>query len=144
MKWCIGILIMLFIGMVARICYENTHFTITRYEITSKEFPKGFRSCKLVFLSDLHNSQFKKQDLFEAIKKEQPDVILIGGDMIVGKKETTMEPAFSLLYKLKELSIPLLENSKVTLQKGVNLFGLEIDRSYYKRFKRPKMEETYI
>ena len=180
MKWCIGILIMLFIGMVARICYENTHFTISRYEITSKEFPKGFRSCKLVFLSDLHNSQFKKQDLFEAIKKEQPDVILIGGDMIVGKKETTMEPAFSLLHKLKklnvpiyygmgnheyrlkiyqeqygdmftklqdklkELSIPLLENSKVTLQKGVNLFGLEIDRSYYKRFKRPKMEETYI
>ena len=39
------------------------------------------------FLSDLHNHVYGKQNnkLFEAIKTEQPDLILIGGDMLVAK-----------------------------------------------------------
>jgi len=41
----------------------------------------------MVFLTDLHNNQYGKDNkkLIEAVTKQKPDFILIGGDMLVGK-----------------------------------------------------------
>ena len=46
---------------------------------------------------------------------------------------------------LKELQVKLLVNERVELPEyGLCIFGSEIDRKYYKRFKTPKMDDTYM
>lgn len=57
--------------------------TFTKDNLHSRKRP----SEQNYFLSDMHNHVYGKQNnkLFEAIKAEQPDLILIGGDMLVAK-----------------------------------------------------------
>lgn len=63
------------------------------------------RDRKLVFLSDLHNHVYGEdnQKLVAAIKKECPDVILIGGDMLVGKEEEGFDDALAFVKQLPEI-----------------------------------------
>ena len=84
MEWVILILIVI-IGVSGRILYENCHIRKTVYELKSSKVKDNI---KIIFLSDLHNQSFGKnnQKLIEQIQKEKPDYILIGGDMLVGKR----------------------------------------------------------
>lgn len=46
---------------------------------------------------------------------------------------------------LKELGVKLLVNESISLQEyGITIFGSEIDRFYYKRFRVQHMEENYL
>lgn len=46
---------------------------------------------------------------------------------------------------LKELKVYLLENERVELpETGLCIYGSEIERNYYKRFKTAMMDETYM
>lgn len=60
---------------------------------------------KVIFLSDLHNHVYGKNNcrLLEAIKKECPDMILIGGDMLVGKKSAGYYKALEFVKALSEI-----------------------------------------
>lgn len=60
---------------------------------------------KVVFLSDLHNHVYGKNNcrLLEAIKSECPDMILIGGDMLVGKKNSSYYKALGFVKNLSEI-----------------------------------------
>ena len=51
---------------------------ISRYEIKDKKIDKNL---KIVFLSDLHNTNIIK-GVVEIINKEKPDFIVMGGDMV--------------------------------------------------------------
>lgn len=72
------------IGVLGRSFYENSHFIRKRYCFSHENID---HPVKLLFLSDLHNNTFGRENehLIRAIREEQPDVILIGGDLIVGK-----------------------------------------------------------
>lgn len=64
-----------------------SHYRIRTYEIKSRKIKN--REVRLHFLSDLHGLSFAigdsgKSELAEQIQKRSPDVILIGGDMIIG------------------------------------------------------------
>ncbi len=87
---------------LARASYELTHFKVERYHIANKKIPKAFSGVKILFLSDLHNTEYgkKNEKLLEAIQKENPDYIFIGGDMLVGKPDTSFLPAASFVKKL--------------------------------------------
>lgn len=90
------------VAALARAAYELTHFKIERYHIANAKIPEAFSGVKILFLSDLHNTEYgeKNERLLEAIQKEAPDYILIGGDMLVGKPDTSFLPAASLIKKL--------------------------------------------
>lgn len=80
---------------------ENQHLVVTRYQIRSKEIPFSFHGSKIAFLSDLHNNEFgkKNQRLKEALLKEKPDIVLVGGDMLVGKPgESCLVPLELMLW----------------------------------------------
>lgn len=83
---------------------ENQHLVITRYDVRSKELPKAFDGSKIAFLSDLHNNELgeKNQKLKEALLKEKPDMVLIGGDMLVGKPDMPYESPLELIFWIKE------------------------------------------
>lgn len=91
-------------AMLARVAYELTHFKIKRYDITSGKIPEAFHETKIIFLSDLHNTEYGRENerLLEVIKKEKPDYIFIGGDMLVAKAGVSFLPALSFVKRLAE------------------------------------------
>lgn len=106
----IGILIVLLVLLVAVVLFfrwgyrENQHLVLTRYQIKSKEIPFAFNGSKVAFLSDLHNNEFgeKNQRLKEALLAEKPDLVLIGGDMMVGKPGASYSVALELVLWIQE------------------------------------------
>ncbi len=87
-KWLVliaGILLVCIIEWIR----ELFTFRITHYQITSKKLNGLKKECKIVFLTDLHNNQYgtENKKLIEAVSKQNPDFIFIGGDMLVGKRD---------------------------------------------------------
>lgn len=95
--------LVLFIILLIRMNYENKLLEITRYKVRSLKLPKEFHNKRLILLSDLHNNMFGKnnENLLDAIKKENPDGIVIVGDMLVGHSKADNSPAH---YFVKELA----------------------------------------
>ena len=83
--------------------YRSNHcLGVTRHDIVSGKIPEGFHNKKFVFLSDLHNNSFGKDNdkLFALLEKEAPDFILVGGDMLVSKRENAADVAIPFMEKL--------------------------------------------
>lgn len=186
----LGIILML-AGTVNMFRNELKHLEINHYTLSmvqKKEIQSGNaelkKVCRFVFLADLHNNCFGKQNekLLAAIEKEAPDFIICAGDMLVAKPRASMETAIDFIRKLSEkypiyygngnheyrmriypkqygdmyaryknvlneCKVHHLENESRTLAIGgrrINICGLEINRKYYKRFKKTPMENFYI
>lgn len=81
-----GLLVRLFIFLViAVLCYfENNIITVSEYEIASGKLPESFDGFVIVHLSDLHNKLFGKNQerLIAHVKEQNPDMIVITGDLI--------------------------------------------------------------
>lgn len=158
---------------------DCNRFVIKEYTCASEKLHK---EGKLILLSDLHNKSFGKDNirLLQAIEKENPDVILIAGDMYTSAKDknnsdvaefvsrlagkypvyygngnhehkTRLYPEiFGSMYrdymeKIKAAGVVLLVNDKVSLpQYHMDIYGLEIEREYYKKFVNQSMEKEYL
>lgn len=72
---------------------ELKKFEVTEYELHSKKVTEELR---IVMISDLHAHVYGKDNepLFSAVREKKPDLILIPGDMIVGKKPASYETAY--------------------------------------------------
>lgn len=170
---------------------ELKKFKVVRYTIPMwksgeaiKEGKKLTKVCRFVFVSDLHNNSFGKENeqLLAAIDEANPDFVVSAGDMLVAKPGKSMDAAIHFIeqiskkypiyygngnheYRLRiypekygdmydrykevldNCGIHHLENDDITLQFGkrkINICGLEIDRYYYKRFKKITMSEEYV
>lgn len=97
-----NILIVLLIVLLIRMIYENKLLTTTYYTVSSAKLPAGFKKKRIVFLSDLHNNSFGRNNekLLNAIHDAKPDVIIIGGDMIVGRPDMDHSIALNLIKEL--------------------------------------------
>lgn len=71
--------------VLVRSYYEITHFKIKRYKFKSD---KVTENAKFAFLSDLHNCRYgdENKKITEAIISENVDFLILGGDLIYGKK----------------------------------------------------------
>ncbi len=92
----------LFIGAALEIYREVHHFRTIHYEVSSQKLSDCDGEIRLIFLSDLHNRSYGKDNetLIDAIREERPDLILIGGDMLVGKPGVPCDVALSLAERL--------------------------------------------
>lgn len=79
-------------------------FKIKRYEIQSKKIKN--HAFKAVMVSDLHNVEFGNQNetLLQKIKEEAPDMILLAGDLVLGKEGASTRPAFRFLEEAVKLA----------------------------------------
>lgn len=68
------------------IVYDNFKIDVTEYAIESVDLPKNFDGFKIVHLSDLHNTEFGKDNekLLKIIKEQKPDAVFVTGDTIDG------------------------------------------------------------
>lgn len=99
MKTVIIILCILLIIVFLEIFRELSSFKKVEYDIRMNDLEE---KRKVIFLSDLHNHVYGKDNykLLDAIKSEHPDVILIGGDMLVGKNGVSYQNALSFVKML--------------------------------------------
>ena len=107
MKICIFLVLLILAALVLFFWWgyrENQHLVLTEYSIQSKEIPSAFHGSKIAFLSDLHNNEFgeKNQRLKEALLEQKPDLVLIGGDMLVGKPNASYSVALELVLWIQE------------------------------------------
>ena len=181
MIWNIIFVVLVCLVIVCLWCmiYDSNRFVTVAYEIHSAKLK---RDCKILFLSDLHNKEYGKENrnLLDAIQKVQPDLILVGGDMMNASPGADFENAVRFLKKisetypvyyalgnheyrsriypenygdmyerymeaLKDTGIVFLDNQSTYCEDySIRVTGLTMDRKYYKRFVKRKMEPGYI
>ena len=75
---------------------------VTNYVLSS---PKLTAPIRVVQLTDLHNSEFGESNerLVRMVKKQNPDLILMTGDMLNGREDET-EIAVNLVRRLTEVA----------------------------------------
>lgn len=100
---CIAFAIILLI-VVAEWMREIHTFKITHYQIYSSKL-KGWKDKKIILLSDLHNCNYgeKNDKLLKAVREQNPDLILIAGDMLVGKAGVPTEVASDFVTALTNI-----------------------------------------
>ncbi|BBF42137.1 hypothetical protein lbkm_0819 [Lachnospiraceae bacterium KM106-2] len=96
------VILILFILVIGIIHYENKNFVVTHYMIDVDKVDLEGKRIDIAFLSDLHNCAYgeKNEKLYDAIVRQNPDLIAIGGDMIVKEPESTHEEALALIRRL--------------------------------------------
>lgn len=105
LKNCLMICVLLCVIVGLEIYRELHSFRVTHYEVPEGKW-KGEKSGTIVFLSDLHNHVYGKENrkLLEVIRRENPVMILIGGDMLVGKKGVSFYVAETFVKELCEIA----------------------------------------
>lgn len=85
--------------------WGNVTVGVTHYTVVGKRLPAAFDHYKIAVISDLHNAEFGENNssLIYLIKKENPDMIAITGDLIDSGK-TDIEIAENLVKKLVEIA----------------------------------------
>lgn len=95
-----AILLLLVICLIVIVCDTN-RFVIKKYEFKNSKVTGTFR---FVFISDLHNKSFGKENkkLIQAIDEIAPDAILCAGDILTAKPGQDFQIAAKLMNCLAE------------------------------------------
>lgn len=80
---------------------ENRKISFSSYRIKDKRLKKN---AKIVMISDLHNACYgeKNSELLHVIETISPDLILVAGDVIVGKTGLSVDTGVDFLNSLGE------------------------------------------
>ena len=89
-------------GLAALIAYDSSRFIRREYRIGSDKIRK---KVKILLLSDLHNKSYGRNNekLLTEIRKINPDLIVVAGDMVTAnEKKTRFEVPTALMKRLAE------------------------------------------
>lgn len=83
--------------------FELKKFNITNYQVRSKKIKGRFN---IIVIADLHAHVYGKDNdiLIQRIKEQHPDLILIPGDMIVGKYPQSYDTAYRVFARLVKIA----------------------------------------
>jgi predicted MPP superfamily phosphohydrolase len=100
-KWFIFIMILL--GLIVFLYFENNAISLTQIEVKSDELPQSFNEYKIVHLSDLHSKSFgeNQKRLVDKVKRLEPDIIVFTGDLVDRKcydEKTSLALMEQLIY----------------------------------------------
>lgn len=95
----IGILLVAVCAVIVAV--DSNRFHTVAYRITSEKVEQPFH---FVFLSDLHNKSYGKQNekLLAAVDAIAPDAVLIGGDILTAKPGAKLDVAIHFVGSLAE------------------------------------------
>lgn len=75
-----------------------------RFEVVEEEFalPKLKKECRFVLISDVHNKVYgeKNAPFIKAVKKINPDFIILAGDLVTSRAGEDMTPGIELVKEL--------------------------------------------
>jgi len=175
----IAVFVCLCVILVWVTLYDSNRFVIRRYTAADERIKRKVRA---VVLADLHNKSYGKKNerLLAAIREQEPDFVLVAGDIPTAVPGMSLEPALDFLRELakdypiyygngnhehrlklypktyqdmaerygqalKEMGIePLVNSHSVLKELGIAIYGLELDKLYYKRFHIRDMPPEYM
>ncbi len=158
------------------ILYWTKTIGITEYEIVNEKIPENFSGYTIVQISDLHNEEFGKDNkrLIEKIKKTNPDIIVITGDLLdsyntdIPKAEVFIKEVVKIAptyyttgnheYRLyddyvkfeetmKSAGVKVLHNESEVIEidgQSIQLLGLDANMYYNGRFYVPNNENVQV
>lgn len=87
-KKMICVLVGIFFILIIWTAWGNTALELNTYTIRSRELPDAFDGYRIALVSDLHNAEFGNgnQRLLDMLRKAEPDMIAITGDLIDSRK----------------------------------------------------------
>lgn len=76
--------IIIVLSLLVFFYYQNNNLEVSKLNYKNDKVPKAFDNFKIIHISDLHNKRFgsKQFRIIKKIKKENPDVIFITGDLV--------------------------------------------------------------
>lgn len=88
----------------AAVYFDNRSIKVSKYTIKNNKIPNEFNNFKIVLLSDLHSNSFGKDNikLIKKIKSENPNIIVMTGDM-VNKYDMNFNEFFKLVKDLSKV-----------------------------------------
>ncbi|WP_432663356.1 metallophosphoesterase [Wukongibacter baidiensis] len=97
-KKTLTVLLIIILLLIVDIYFEVNYAKIENIVLKSKKLPKG-KTLKILHISDVHNKKFsgKTRNLLNDIKKLDPDIIALTGDIIDGRTTD-----FKNIYHLTE------------------------------------------
>ncbi len=138
MKYFVMILAVSMALGLAEIWRELHRFKVTEYVIESQKL-SGYKDKKLVFLSDMHNHMYGKenQKLIHKIKEIAPELILIGGDMLIGKRTSFYGPALKTVKALAKIAPVYYVNGnhEQRMKECPDVYNLYLYKEYRKELK---------
>ena len=101
-KWVLIVAACIVAATAPSVIHSKTYFQTVFYEDVSRYLTENLR---IVFLSDLHSRQYGVDNslLLDEIWGLQPDIILLGGDMI-NRNDTDIEPVLSFCGRLTQIA----------------------------------------
>lgn len=80
----------------------NNYITTSEYKVKLNNLPSSFEGFRIVQLSDVHNKMFgaEQNKLVNEIKEQNPDIIVITGDLIDRRRYGSKDNALKLLEKI--------------------------------------------
>lgn len=91
----------------ASIAYSRWGLSVTRLELPFERLPESFDGFRVVQLSDLHGSEFGRDNgrLISAVRAEKPDIIALTGDFLdEGKADAELVRLKPLLLGLRGIA----------------------------------------
>lgn len=100
MKYLIIALILVFVVLAVINFIQLNQYVVRNISIKDGKIKKNTKIC---FISDLHNFKVSEK-FFEDIRKENPDIILLGGDIITAKPGRNQKNAYDFFEKVSSIS----------------------------------------
>ena len=106
-KKCLVIMMLLLLSVliIGWIWYGNCTLEVNEISIVNSRIPNSFNGFKIVQISDLHGAEIGKNNaiLISKTKDENPDIIVITGDMIDRRRKET-DAAIKLSGELTKIA----------------------------------------
>ena len=124
----------------------NTRLTTTHFSVESERLPESFSGFRIAHISDLHNTEFGKDNcrLLALLEESRPDIIVITGDIVdsrrtdaevavnftasaakiapvyyvIGNHEVRLDELDELLTLLEDAGATVLKNEKTAILRG--------------------------
>ena len=126
----LSILLLLLLGFFMECRRELRYFVVKRKSVGFSKLNMT-DDMKVIILSDLHSKVYGDDNdiLLESIKNENPDIILIAGDMLVGRVDEEHKHAVSFCTRLTNIA-PVyyaLGNHEQRMKEDIDIYG---DRAF--------------
>ncbi len=135
-KWFAAAICFVLIGICLLLLWGNRAVAATHFTVSSERLPKVFNGYRIAQISDLHNTALGKdhQKLLKLLAKQNPDLIVITGDMI-DSRSTDVDIALSFARQAVQLApiyyVPGNHEARVTdayraLKTGLESAGVTV------------------
>lgn len=144
MRKRVFIILFILVFIVFFLFLDNNYIVTRNIYIDSKRVPIELNGFKIIHLSDLHSKYFgkKQKRLIEKVKNQNPDIIVLTGDM-VERRDYDEEPVLDLAKELVKIAPTyyVTGNHEIwsgkfnSLEKKLKSLGVIVLRNEFKELK---------